>query len=144
MKCTFKVARVKLLFLLALLVPLSKASSPQDYYGNVVLTGGSTQASFPHSESCRHLTKRGLVHVFNSVYNTEWLPTTTPDLFGARKSKLMHMLQEGHHGVELDRASYNRVALWIDRNVPFYGDYEPAHATAQREGKTIPLEEILK
>lgn len=112
--------------------------------GKVILTGGFTKASQPFSESYRSLAKPQLVHWFNSVSSGEWVPTTTPGGFGSRKSKLINMLRDGHYDVKLDKESLERLVLWIDLNVPFYGVYEPNHIAAQRAGKVVPLDEIVK
>jgi hydrazine synthase alpha subunit-like protein len=110
----------------------------------VRLTGDFTPSSEPHSESYHSLAKRDLVPWFDSINGTEWLPRTYPGEFGARVSKLLALVRGGHGGASLPRDEIERLAIWIDLNVPFYGAYEPQHVAAQRAGRTIPLEEILK
>jgi hypothetical protein len=110
----------------------------------VRLTGDFTPSSEPHSESYRSLAKRRLVPWFDSINGTEWLPRTYPGEFGARVSKLLALVRGGHGGANLSRDEIERLAIWIDLNVPFYGAYEPRHVAAQRAGRTIPVEEILK
>lgn len=121
-----------------------RCHGPEKAEGKVRLTGAFTRESGPHSESYRNLTRSDLVHRFNSSSGSEWLPTTTPGQFGARRSRLIELLRAGHHGVRLDRESLERLVLWVDLNVPFYGVYEPAHVAAQRAGKVVPLDEIAR
>jgi len=47
---------------------------------------------------------------------------------GAAKSKLIQQLREGHNGVKLSQAEMDRIACWIDLQVPFCADYEEANA----------------
>jgi formylglycine-generating enzyme required for sulfatase activity len=46
-----------------------------------------------------------------------------PGEFHADTSELMQMLHKGHHGVKLDRESWERLAVWIDLNAPCYGTW---------------------
>ncbi|MBI4601157.1 MAG: PD40 domain-containing protein [Planctomycetes bacterium] len=112
--------------------------------GGVRLTGDFTAASGPHTESYRSLARKSLVTWFDSINGSEWLPRTYPGELGARKSRLIDLLRRGHEGVVLERADLERLALWIDLNVPFYGAYEEAHVAAQREGREVREEEILQ
>jgi len=41
----------------------------------------------------------------------------------AETSELMRMLRKGHHGVRLDRESFERLVTWIDLNVPDHGSW---------------------
>ncbi len=112
--------------------------------GGVVLTGDFTRSTESHTASYRSLARRDLVPWFDSINGTEWLPRTYPGELGARVSKLMALIRGGHGGAKLEREDLERLAIWIDLNVPFYGAYEPRHVAAQREGRAVPLEEILK
>lgn len=38
-------------------------------------------------------------------------------------TELGRMLRDGHHGVELDRESFERVVTWADLNAPFHGTW---------------------
>ena len=61
-----------------------------------------------------------------AYYNSPkpWNETrTTPGRFGARASKLIRMLDAGHHKVELTDEEFHRIAVWIDCNAGFYGAY---------------------
>jgi hypothetical protein len=47
-----------------------------------------------------------------------------PYAWGAHRSRLIDFLRGEHHGVRLDKESFDRVVTWIDINTPFYPDYE--------------------
>ena len=46
--------------------------------------------------------------------------------WGSHTSELVRLLRRGHHDVELDRESWERLVTWIDLNGPYY----PGHASA--------------
>lgn len=57
--------------------------------------------------------------------------------FHANTSELVQMLKKGHHGVELDGESWDRLITWIDLNVPDHGTWAeyrdiPAAGRARR------------
>ncbi|MCP4451113.1 MAG: hypothetical protein GY809_06605 [Planctomycetes bacterium] len=66
----------------------------------------------------------------NAVFTT---PRTIPGKFGARASRLYHMLKEGHHDVELAPEEMHRITLWLDSNSDFFGSYENLAAQANGE-----------
>jgi hypothetical protein len=43
--------------------------------------------------------------------------------YHADNSELVQLLQQGHHGVQLDAQSWDRLITWIDFNVPFFGSW---------------------
>ena len=47
----------------------------------------------------------------------------TPLEFHAGTSKLVQILEKGHHGVELDAEGWDRINTWIDLNAPCYGTW---------------------
>ena len=49
---------------------------------------------------------------------------TTPGKFGARASKLLKILDAGHHDVKLSKEELHRITLWLDLSSVFYGVYE--------------------
>jgi hypothetical protein len=49
-----------------------------------------------------------------------------PGLAGSTRSGLVSMLEAGHHDVRLARDELERIACWIDLQIPFCGDYEEA------------------
>ena len=56
-------------------------------------------------------------------------PTELPPYFaGAAKSRLMPMLEAGHHGVSLTTEERHKLAAWMDLLVPFSGDYREGNA----------------
>jgi hypothetical protein len=63
-------------------------------------------------------------------------------MYGARGSRLMRMLHNGHGNVALDDAELRRVAMWIDLNAVFYGAYLDDRREQQLAGKDIPMPEI--
>ncbi|MBP7050613.1 MAG: hypothetical protein KBE65_06335 [Phycisphaerae bacterium] len=55
-------------------------------------------------------------------------PTMLPPYdAGAARSRLLSLLVEGHYDVKLAREEVERIACWIDLQVPFCGDYEEAN-----------------
>lgn len=65
-------------------------------------------------------------------------PVTQPDHFGARKSKLVAMLDQGHHKVQLGPEDWDRLVTWIDTNSLFYGTFLPDLQQQQLAGERIP------
>jgi len=64
-------------------------------------------------------------------------PTSNvPGMVGARASRLMALLDKGHHGVVLSSEDRHRLELWIDCNSLFYGAYE--RADEQVQGIAVP------
>jgi hypothetical protein len=49
---------------------------------------------------------------------------TIPGRFGARASKLLAMLDKGHHDLKLADEDFHRLALWLDCASMFYGVFE--------------------
>ena len=47
----------------------------------------------------------------------------TPLEYHADTSELIQMLRKGHHGVRLDAEAWDRLATWIDLNVPCHGNW---------------------
>ena len=69
------------------------------------------------------------------VVNSE--PMTQPDHFGARASRLMEMLLQGHEGVELSAGDLDRLITWMDTNALFYGTFNPEDQARQQRGEPI-------
>lgn len=57
-------------------------------------------------------------------------PRTTPGQFGARASRLLGILDQGHYGVKLSNEDLHRIILWLDCNSDFFGAYESPEAQA--------------
>ncbi|MBL7154533.1 MAG: hypothetical protein ISS79_12530 [Phycisphaerae bacterium] len=66
-------------------------------------------------------------------YDPWTTPRTTPGEFGARGSKLYGILAAEHYGVELSKADFHRITLWLDCNSDFFGAYEDTKAQARGE-----------
>ncbi len=62
--------------------------------------------------------------------------------YGARGSRLIRMLREGHEGVVLSSDDLRRLAAWIDLNAIFYGVYEPEQQERQRRGERVGFPRI--
>ncbi len=50
---------------------------------------------------------------------------TVPMEYHASTSKLVQMLEKGHHGVKLDEAAWRKINQWLDLNVPYRGKWGP-------------------
>jgi hypothetical protein len=56
------------------------------------------------------------------------VPTLLPPYYrGAATSELMKMLEKQHGGVQLSREELEKIACWIDLQVPYCGDYKEAN-----------------
>jgi hypothetical protein len=62
--------------------------------------------------------------------------------YGARGSRLLKLLREGHADVRLDDAEMRRLAAWIDLNAIFYGSCLPEEQARQRRGEVLGMPEI--
>jgi hypothetical protein len=62
---------------------------------------------------------------------------TTPGKFGARASKLLQLLDEGHYDVQLSEEELHRITLWLDCTSVFYGVYEKEGGEAQLRGEIV-------
>jgi len=60
-------------------------------------------------------------------------PMLQPYSAGSNESKLMEMLDKGHHDAKLTREEMDKLAAWIDLGVPFCGDYLEANAWTDDE-----------
>jgi hypothetical protein len=63
-------------------------------------------------------------------------------LYGARGSRLLKMLRQGHNDVRLRPDDLRRLALWIDLNAVFYGVNLPEDQARQLRGEAAPMPEI--
>jgi hypothetical protein len=60
---------------------------------------------------------------------------TVPGKFGAHASKLVAMLEKGHHDVKLSPEDFHRITLWLDSVSLFYGVFEKEPGEAQLRGE---------
>jgi hypothetical protein len=65
------------------------------------------------------------------------VPTMLPPYAaGAARSRLLSMLADGHYDVRMTPGEMEKIACWIDLQVPFCGDYEEANLwTAEDQSK---------
>jgi len=71
---------------------------------------------------------------FVNWINSMSVPTMLPPYYkGAAKSRLITLLEQGHHDVKLSREEMDKIACWIDLVVPFCGDYTEANAWSPEE-----------
>jgi formylglycine-generating enzyme required for sulfatase activity len=61
------------------------------------------------------------------------MPVLMPMEYHPDTSELVQMLRKGHHGVKLTDEEWERIALWIDLNVPFHGTW--TDATGSQEAR---------
>ncbi|MBN1442508.1 MAG: hypothetical protein JXA90_07355, partial [Planctomycetes bacterium] len=64
-------------------------------------------------------------------------PISRPGFFGAKASRLMDALLDGHEGVRLSRDDIARLVTWMDATALFYGTFDPADQARQRSGELI-------
>jgi hypothetical protein len=62
--------------------------------------------------------------------------------YGARGSRLMKLLTNGHEEVVLSSDEIRRIAAWIDLNAIFYGVYDAESQARQLAGKRVAMPEI--
>ena len=69
---------------------------------------------------------------------------TRPGRIGADESPLLNVLKDPKHSkhVNLDKEEQDRLYIWLDGNVPFYGTYDEKQQLAQKNGQAIPLPRI--
>lgn len=66
------------------------------------------------------------------------IPTPLPPYAaGAARSALFSLLAEGHYGVRLSRAEWDKLACWVDLLVPYCGDYREAATWSEAERETF-------
>ena len=70
----------------------------------------------------------------------------TPMEFHADTSRLMRMIEKGHHGVTLDDEAWDRLITWIDMNAPYHGTWAeiPGEKNADMADQRARREAMLK
>jgi Hydrazine synthase alpha subunit middle domain len=66
-------------------------------------------------------------------YDAWMAPRSVAGGFGARASRLLPLLEQGHHGVALTPEELRRITVWLDANSDFFGAYENLDAQARGE-----------
>lgn len=120
--------------------------------GDIVLTGepheGFTRAyrslcgetNFQGAGTNPENAARALVPMFGARNQIQITPPG--GAFGARGSRLLRMLREGHHDVALTREEFARLAMWIDNNAVFYGAYAPEDQQRELRGERLEMPAI--
>ncbi|MDH4238122.1 MAG: hypothetical protein OEW48_01030 [Phycisphaerae bacterium] len=69
---------------------------------------------------------------------------TRPGRIGTDESPLLKVLEDSTHAknVNLMEEEQDRLYIWLDGNVPFYGTYDEKQQLAQKNGQAIPLPQI--
>jgi len=80
--------------------------------GNAKRDGGKFTASY--AELHRYIRRPGIESDMRVLSPMDYHFSTT---------ELGKMLNDGHHGVELDRESFERIVTWADLNAPFHGTW---------------------
>ncbi len=73
--------------------------------------------------SYMELHRRGLLKVVGGGPNR----ILGANSWGAIQSRLMKVLEKGHHGVQLNDEEMQRLTTWVDLNAPYYSDFPSAH-----------------
>jgi hypothetical protein len=102
--------------------------------GGVVLTGAPMG---PFSVSYHALAPLVPYSEWKSTPQANSEPLTTPDRFGARASRLLKLIDEGHEGVQLSADELERLVTWMDANALFYGTFDPSDQARQLNGERI-------
>jgi hypothetical protein len=94
-----------------------------------------THASEQMAEDRRYLA--GTSNALVNWVGAQSVPTMLPPYSaGAARSRLLSMLADGHYDVRLTPEDVEKLACWIDLQVPFCGDYEEANLwTAKDQSK---------
>jgi len=89
-----------------------------------------------HYTSYRNLRKHAFFYGAVGYGYDGWTPPRTiPGRFGATGSKLLAMLDKGHHRLKLPAEDLHRITLWLDCNSDFFGSFE--NVEAQCRGKVV-------
>jgi len=88
----------------------------QDFASVTPGTGGSLggQFSVGYANLHRFVRRPGIESDYHLL---------TPMEFHADTTELVQILQKGHHGVQLDAESWDRLITWIDLNTPYHGTW---------------------
>lgn len=119
--------------------PSAEGGAAPDLRGDVKLTdwssitpgnGGSHAGKFSvgYAQLHRYVRRPGIESDYHMLEPMEFHADTT---------QLVQMLRKGHHGVQLDRESWDRLITWIDLNCPYHGTWgeeidNPGHQRQRR------------
>jgi hypothetical protein len=101
---------------------------------SLVLTGESSGTFSQSYESLRKFVKW-----YEWGGNTIEPIVTRPGRSGADESPLLKILADSTHAepVHLPDEDLQRLHIWLDSNVPFYGTYEKDQQLAQKNGQAV-------
>lgn len=116
--------------------------------GDLVLTGEMTELFSKSYESLVHKDLLGYIQEFvgpkpEGADAMGYAPAVPPYTYGSHKSKLISVLREGHHDVELSREEWIKLVTWVDANGPFYGSYFGRRNVAYRDRPDFRPEPVL-
>ncbi len=110
----------------------TECHNPSKPEGNVVLTG---EPQGRYTVSYHALAPLVSYSSWGRPDNSE--PLSQPGHFGARGSRLMKLLADGHENVELSAEDLDRLITWMDANALFYGTFDPTDQAKQQQGQRI-------
>jgi hypothetical protein len=88
--------------------------------GGVDLSGKYDDYTVP--ASYRTLITKGLVHYVDCNWGAAHTKND-PMAFGVLKSRLIQVVESGHHNVQLSQDEIHAIKCWIDLNCPLWADY---------------------
>ncbi|MBM4088538.1 MAG: hypothetical protein FJ276_03800 [Planctomycetes bacterium] len=103
-------------------------AAPAEKHGGVILTG-EPESEF--SKSYNALVSRV------KFRDSDGPARTLPDQYGARGSKLLTILANGHYDVHLSPQDWERLITWMDANAVFYGTFNREDQARQLRGERI-------
>ncbi|HEX5790174.1 MAG TPA: SUMF1/EgtB/PvdO family nonheme iron enzyme, partial [Luteolibacter sp.] len=101
--------------------------------GNAGKNGGKFTASY--AELVRYIRRPGIESDIRVLSPMDYHFSTT---------ELGRLLNQGHHGVKLDRESFERIVTWADINAPFHGTWHEIAGEAHVMDKTARAAELRK
>jgi len=113
---------------------------PFETYNRSYVTLMQDEKAFWHAGTNPQNAARFLVPRFGGRNQVQVTPPG--GLYGARGSRLIRLLQEGHEDAKLDAGELERLSLWIDLNAIFYGVYLPEEQARQLRGEPIGMPDI--
>ncbi len=107
-----------------------------DLKSQLVLTGGPTETFSKSYESLKPY-----IRWYEWGGSSITQVVTKPGRIGADESPLLKVLEDSTHSkhLNLDKEERERLYIWLDGNVPFYGTYDEQQQLAQQNGQAIPL-----
>jgi formylglycine-generating enzyme required for sulfatase activity len=101
--------------------------------GNAKRDGGKFSASY--AELHRYIRRPGIESDMRVLSPMDYHFSTT---------ELGKMLRNGHHGVELDRESFERIVTWADLNAPYHGTWSEIVGNSMAAGPIARANEFRR